>query len=154
MYLVLCNSGYIPFSLPLHALTFTWRVSLWYPGGVTISVWGDSEGSTAHSRRQPKNDRSNKKQCITSYQSLNQPFHPRPLPPSTPPSVSHLSPRSPSFPLRRPQPTNRAAPVLLGTQRSVFTGHYASLLNKRKRWHISRPPCGSINKEGLGSLAV
>lgn len=94
-----------------------------------------------------------------SLHAFNQPFHTHPLPPSSLNTSIRLSPLSAlSFfsppPLRRPQPTNRAAPVLLGTQRSVFTRHYASLLNKRKRCHIFRPPRGSINKEGLGSLAV
>lgn len=59
--------------LTKEALIFICSTWLWCPEGVTISVWGDSKGNAAHSRQQAKTDRSNKNQCITSYQSLQQP---------------------------------------------------------------------------------
>lgn len=59
--------------LTQEALIFICSTWLWCPEGVTISVWGDSKGNAAHSRQQAKTDRSNKNQCITSYQSLQQP---------------------------------------------------------------------------------
>lgn len=87
--------------LTKEALIFICSTWLWCPEGVTISVWGDSKGNAAHSRQQAKTDRSNKNQCITSYQSLQQPsphsFLPS-LPLTIPPSVPPLlSPSNPAF---------------------------------------------------------
>lgn len=151
-----CESRFCFLFLTRDALRFTCSVWLWYPEGVTISVWGDSEGSTAHSRRQAKTDRSNKKQCITSYQSLNQPPHIHPffspspsIHPSLDASISlspstlllYFSVRSPSFfpPLFNILPSltsksYRSCPFLyrglchlLGIHPSIFTHHYTSL---------------------------
>lgn len=72
---MICTSrfccGYL--TLTQEALIFICTTWLWCPEGVTISVWGDSKGNAAHSRQQAKTDRSNKNQCITSYQPLQQP---------------------------------------------------------------------------------
>lgn len=73
----LFNTGYL--ILPDDALRFISGVWLWYPEGVRIGVWGEREGSTAHSCRQTKTDRSNKKRCAASYQSLKQHPHIHPV---------------------------------------------------------------------------